>query len=199
MAATSGITVRPLTGDALVGALDALADLRITVFRAFPYLYDGDRGYERGYLSAYAQSEGAIIVGAFDGEQLIGAATAAPMVDHAAAFAQPFCDHGMDIRQIFYFGESVLLPGYRGHGIGHRFFDLREERARALGFATTCFCAVIRPGDHPARPADYSPLDPFWRKRGYAPISGLIGHFGWKDIGDADESEHPMQFWVRTQ
>lgn len=186
-----------MTGAALVAALDSLADLRITVFRAFPYIYDGDRDYERDYLTAYAESPGALIVGAFDGDRLVGAATAAPMTDHAPEFAAPFQARGVDIGDIYYFGESVLLPDWRGRGIGHAFFDRREARARELGFAMASFCAVIRPADHPARPVDYSPLDPFWKSRGYAPVEGLVGQFGWKDLGDEAESEHPMQFWMR--
>ena len=82
---------------------------------------------------------------------------------------------GFDVASIFYCGESVLEPAYRGHGIGHRFFDLREAHARALGgFRSITFCAVVRPPDHPQRPAEYRPLDAFWRKRGYAPVDGLI-------------------------
>jgi GNAT superfamily N-acetyltransferase len=183
-----------LTGAALVAALDSLADLRIAVFRAFPYLYDGDHGYERDYLTAYANSPGALVVGAFAGDRLVGAATAAPMADHAAAFAVPFQTRGMDISDVYYFGESVLLPDWRGHGIGHAFFDRREARAQELGFSIAAFCAVIRPA---ARPAGYSPLDPFWHKRGFAPVDGLIGQFGWKDVGEDAESDHPMQFWVK--
>jgi GNAT superfamily N-acetyltransferase len=197
MARSPAVTIRELTGQDLVDALDRLADLRIAVFADYPYLYDGDRAYERGYLAAYAESPGAVVVGAFADGALVGAATAAPMADHAAEFAAPFRDRGMDIGAIYYFGESVLLPEWRGHGIGHAFFDRREAKARALGFAVTCFCAVVRPQDHPARPADYAPLDPFWRKRGYAPVEGLIGQFCWKDKGEARESRHPMQFWVK--
>lgn len=198
MKSAPDIIIRNLTGEALTAWLDALAELRIVVFRSYPYLYDGDRAYEQDYLRAYAASPGAIVVGAFDGDRLIGAATAAPMADHAAEFAEPFRAHGYDISRIFYFGESVLLPEYRGHGIGHAFFDQREERARQLGFAQASFCAVVRPLDHPSRPADYSPLDAFWRKRGFAPVSGLIGQFAWKDVGDERESQHDMQFWVKT-
>jgi GNAT superfamily N-acetyltransferase len=191
------IRVTPLTGQALSGRLDDLAALRISVFRAFPYLYDGDADYERDYLTAYADSPGAVVIGAFDGDRLVGAATAAPMEDHAAEFAAPFQARGHDLSTILYFGESVLLPAYRGHGIGHAFFEGREDHARALGRSHTTFCGVIRPPDHPARPTDYSPLDGFWRKRGYAPLDGVIGHYGWKDLGDAADTDKPMQFWMR--
>ena len=44
------IRVAPLTGEALDAALDDVAKLRIKVFRAWPYLYDGDLDYERNYL-----------------------------------------------------------------------------------------------------------------------------------------------------
>ena len=70
--------VRALTGPALEAALDDVARLRISVFHDWPYLYDGDLGYERKYLQSYRDSDRAIVVGAFDGERLAGAATGAP-------------------------------------------------------------------------------------------------------------------------
>lgn len=193
----AAVSVAPLTGAALEAALPEVARLRIEVFRAYPYLYDGDLAYEERYLAAYAASPGAVVVGARDGERLVGAATGAPMEDHAAEFAQPFAERGYDLAQIFYCGESVLLPDYRRQGIGHAFFDHREAQARVLGRRWSCFCAVIRPEGHPARPVGYTPLDSFWRKRGYAPVEGLTARFPWKEIGDAHETEKPMQFWMR--
>lgn len=191
------IRVEPLTGPALDAALDDAARLRIEVFRAFPYLYDGDMDYERRYVASYRESAGAILVGAFDGARLVGAATGTPMTDHAEAFSAAFAATGVPLDQVFYCAESVLLPQYRGQGIGHRFFDLREAHARALGFTHAAFCAVIRPADHPARPADYSPLDPFWHARGYRPLPGVIAEFSWKDVGDPAETRKPLQFWMR--
>ncbi|WGW05878.1 GNAT family N-acetyltransferase [Tropicibacter oceani] len=190
--------VRVLTGAALDAALDDVARLRITVFRDFPYLYDGALDYERRYLQTYRDSVDAILVGAFDGARLVGAATGTPMEDHASDFAAPFADTGLPLTQIFYCAESVLLPAYRGQGIGHRFFDAREEHARALGRTHSAFCAVIRPTDHPLRPADHAPLDPFWRKRGYAPLPGVQAHFRWKDIGQKHQTDHSLQFWIRA-
>lgn len=91
----------------------------------------------------------------------------------------------------------MLLPHWRGRGIGHAFFDGREEAGRARGFETSCFCAVVRPNDHPMKPADYRPLDAFWRKRGYAPVEGLITDFEWNDLAEGASASHPMQFWLK--
>ncbi|MDA7963164.1 GNAT family N-acetyltransferase [Ruegeria sp.] len=189
--------VRALTGAALEGALDDVARLRIEVFRAWPYLYDGDLAYERTYLQSYRDSDKAIVVGAFDDDRLIGASTGAPLIDHAEDFAAAFDDTGLDLGEIFYCAESVLLPDYRGQGVGHKFFDLREAHARNLGFTKCAFCGVQRPADHPMRPAEYRPLDAFWRARGYAPLDGVVAQFSWKDIGEAGETLKPLQFWIR--
>ncbi len=192
------IRVAALTGAALDAVLDDVARLRIAVFRDWPYLYDGDLDYERGYLAAYQANERAVLVGAFDGTRLVGAATGMPMQDHADDFAAAFDGTGEDLARIFYCAESVLLPDWRGHGIGHRFFDLREDHARGLQLDKSAFCAVIRPEDHPLRPAGYTPLDPFWRKRGYHPLTGVLARFGWKDLDQPQETDKPLQFWMKT-
>lgn len=193
----SGIAIRPLTGEEIAAGLGDLADLRIRVFAAYPYLYDGDAAYEAEYLREYAAAPDAVLVAAFDGDRVVGAATAAPMLHQKAEFRAPFEARGLDVARLFYFGESVLLPEYRGHGIGHAFFDHREAQARRCGADAACFAAVIRPGDHPARPAGYIPLDAFWTKRDYAPIAGLVTELGWKEHGEDGESVKPMQYWLR--
>jgi GNAT superfamily N-acetyltransferase len=189
--------VAPIPRGELAEILPELARLRIEVFRAFPYLYDGDMAYEERYLAPYAESDRAIVVGAWDGGRLVGAATGTPLEDHADEFGEPFRRAGYRLEDVFYNAESVLLPQYRGQGAGHAFFDHREAHARALGRRYATFCGVVRPTDHPARPADYAPLDPFWRKRGYAPLEGVRASYSWRDIGDAEETEKPMQFWIR--
>lgn len=192
------IALARLTGAELRAALDDLARLRIEVFRDWPYLYDGSYDYERDYFANFAASDGAIVVAARDGDRIIGAATAAPMGGHADEFAEPFEKRGYDISRIFYLGESVLLPAYRGRGLGHAFFEHREAQGQALGgFTHATFCSVVRPADHPRRPSHYRPLDAFWRKRGYEPVPGLVGSFAWLDVGETEETEKPMQFWMK--
>jgi GNAT superfamily N-acetyltransferase len=189
---------RILTGERLAEALPDLARLRIEVFQAWPYLYDGDLAYERDYIRTYAESPGALIVGAFDDGRIVGASTAAPMEDHAAEFAAPFREHGYDLSDILYCGESVLLPECRGRGAGHAFFDAREAHAAALGRSLVCFCGVVRDADDPRRPANYQPLDPFWRKRGYRRIEGLTAEYRWREVGETEQTAHRMQFWLRA-
>jgi GNAT superfamily N-acetyltransferase len=191
------IRVERLTGQALADALGDVARLRIEVFRAWPYLYDGDAAYEEAYLQTYRDSEDAILVGAFDGDRLVGASTGTPMQDHAEDFAAAFAGQDIPLNDIFYCAESVLLPEYRGQGIGHAFFDAREDHARALGHRYCAFCGVQRPKDHALRPDDYQPLDPFWRKRGYVPVPDVVAQFSWKDIDQETETKHALQFWIR--
>ncbi len=192
------IDVRPLRGPELEAALADVAGLRITVFRDWPYLYDGRLDYERQYLDTYRDNPGALLVGAFHEGRLIGASTSTPMEDHAPEFAAPFQTLGIAPEKILYGAESVLLRPYRGIGLGHRFIDLREGHARTLGRTHVAFCSVVRPEDHPARPAAYRGNDAFWRGRGYAPLPGVLARFSWKDLGDTAETEKPLQFWMRA-
>lgn len=187
------LRIAALTGAALTDALPDLARLRTSVFSAFPYLYQGDEGYEAHYLRSYRDTPGAILVAAIDGDTIVGAATGMPLQDHAdaAQISGPLPSN------TFYCAESVLLPAFRGAGVGHRFFDLREAHARSLNLTTSAFCAVIRPLDHPARPPAYRPFDPFWRARDYAPQQGATATFHWTDIGDTQETPKSLQVWTK--
>lgn len=194
----SDLNFSVLAHEDIEAALDDLARLRITVFAAWPYLYEGDAAYEARYLSAFAASPGAVVVAARDDAgRMMGAATAAPLADHADEFAAPFARAGLDPKNFFYLAESVLLPGCRGQGAGRTFFEMREAAGRAQGFDRAVFASVIRPSDHPARPDDYVPLDGFWRRIGYRPLEGLEAEFSWRDIGETAESVKRLQVWGR--
>lgn len=176
--------------------LDDVARLRIAVFRDWPYLYEGSHDYEKDYLATYSQSPGSVFVLAIDGDRVVGASTGLPLADETAAFRAPFAAQGIDEADVFYFGESVLLPDYRGCGIGHAFFDGREAQARALGFRYTAFCAVDRDAGDPRKPASYRANDAFWAKRGYARQPGMAMRLSWDEI-DRGEVGHALTFWLR--
>jgi GNAT superfamily N-acetyltransferase len=186
------------SGEALKQFIPDLARLRIEVFRDWPYLYDGDLAYEENYLKTYIEAPNSVIVLAFDGDHVVGASTGIPLIHETDEVKQPFIDNGYNIDTIFYCGESVLLSQYRGQGAGVAFFEHREAHAREIGgMEISCFCGVQRPDEHPRRPADYVPLDNFWRKRGYEKNEALNTTFDWKEIDEDTESAKPMTFWLK--
>ena len=191
------VAVRVLSRDETASRLHELATLRITVFRDWPYLYDGDADYERRYLRPYTESPEAIVVGAFDDAALVGAATGTPLTDHEEGVAEAVRELDLPREQVFYFAESVLLPAFHGRGLGHAFFDERERHARGLGYRYALFASVIRPDDHPARPPLARNLAPFWRKRGYTRVEGATARLSWRDVGDEEESDKRLALWMR--
>ncbi|MFM1815498.1 MAG: hypothetical protein RLZ98_2193 [Pseudomonadota bacterium] len=192
------LAIETYPGSAMQPIIADIARLRTVVFREWPYLYDGDATYEESYLQHFASSQDAIVVVARAAGMIVGVATASPLAAHTQQFVPLFEAAGYDPRRTFYCGESVLLPAWRGQGIGHKFFDKREAHATRLGgFTHSAFCAVIREKNDKRRPDDYHPLDDFWMKRGYRPVDQLIGSYSWKEIGQSAETDHPMQFWMR--
>ena len=190
--------VQTFHGSALKPYLSALAELRVEVFRAFPYLYAGDKDYEERYLQTYSDVPDSFAVLVFDRNRVVGASTALPLRDETDEVKAPFEESDFELNEIFYFGESVLLPEYRGQGLGVRFFEEREREAARQGFERATFCAVERPTDHPKRPDDYEPLDTFWQNRGFHKRPELTTTFSWQEIGEAEESPKPMTFWMKA-
>jgi len=177
--------------------LSALAWLRITVFREFPYLYDGSNEYEKEYLKTYTRSEKSIFVLAKDQNRIVGASSGMPLELETEEVKKPFLDNGFNTDDVFYFGESVLLPQYRGMGLGKSFITEREKHALSSGFSITAFCGVVRPDDHPRRPKGYRPLDGFWEKMGYEKQPDMQTSFEWQDLDENRSSEKTMVFWLK--
>ena len=187
------------TGSEIESVFEDLARLRISVFHDYPYLYEGTIEYEKEYLKTYSNSERAFLFSVYHDGKMVGATTCIPLSDEMEEVRKPFEDAGMDISRIFYFGESILLPEFRGLGLGHRFFDERESHARSFDdYNLTCFCSVDRGVNHPKKPADFRPNDSFWLKRGYIKEPSLQAFMDWPDIGESESSSKKMIFWTKS-
>ncbi|MFT8242780.1 GNAT family N-acetyltransferase [Roseomonas sp. BN140053] len=191
------LTTRTLHADALAPFLPTLGRLRVAVFREWPYLYDGDAAHEGSYIRNFAGSPNAAAVLAFDGEAVVGAATCQPMAETSPELQASFAAGGLPPAECCYFGESVLLPPYRGRGLGLAFLAGREAHARALGLTRVAFVSVKRDADDPRRPPDYVPLDGFWKKRGYRPRYDIVVRMSWKEVDGWMEEPHELSAWVK--
>ena len=192
------IHIRLHVAGEIAAHLEELAALRLAVFRGWPYFYCGDAARERRYLATYARSPGSLFVLALDDDRIVGASMSIPLQDESARYRRPFLERGLPVGPICHFGESVLLPDYRGVGLGHRFFDERERHARRCGrYSMTTFCAFERDAGDPRRPADYRPNDAFWSRRGYRRQEDMACELDWPEHRDAIAVRHRLQFWLR--
>jgi GNAT superfamily N-acetyltransferase len=197
--AADALRFETLRADALRAWLPRLAALRIAVFRDWPYLYDGAAGAEERYIASFAASPGAAVIAAIAGDRMVGCATCQPMAEANDRVQAALRARGIDPAALCYFGESVLLPEFRGQGAGVRFFTDREAHARALGLRAAAFCAVVRNAHDPRRPPGHVPLDAFWAKRGYVPRADISVVFDWREVGDDHETPHALGFWVKDR
>ncbi|MCC5921049.1 MAG: GNAT family N-acetyltransferase [Cyclobacteriaceae bacterium] len=175
-----------------------LAEMRITVFREYPYLYDGDMDYESQYLERYIRAKDACVFAALDGDRLIGASSCIPLAQEDEEIQAPFTKMEEDLEAYFYFGESILLAPYRGQGLGKQFFHLREAEASShLMIKKTTFCSVIRPEKHPLRAENYRSPRQLWKSMGYQVMDRML-QLNWKDVGENKETTKRLQFYEKT-
>src|SRR5262245_61817705 len=98
---SDALTLHDLHGIALTPWLDALGRLRITVFREYPYLYDGTLAYEREYLQTYVNSAHSLVVLVTDErDEVVGATTCIPLRDEGPEFQKPFVEAGWDVNDV---------------------------------------------------------------------------------------------------
>jgi hypothetical protein len=72
-----------------------------------------------------------------------------------------------------------------------------EQHVAQLGKYRFLTCAtVVRPDDHPLRPADYLPIDRFLARTGFVRLPGVTTSFQWLEL-DGRKQEHAMQFWLK--
>ncbi len=195
----SALRLETFSGPAMARMLPALSRLRIAVFRDWPYLYDGDLANEQTYLADFAAAPSAGLVVALDGDAAVGCSSCLRLAEEDDALTAPFIARGIDPARVFYFGESVLLPQYRGQGAGVGFFAAREAHARRVSDCDfAAFCAVRRPDNHPLRPPGAVPLDAFWRRRGFTPYPELVCRFTWKQVDTEGKVENELSFWLKS-
>lgn len=163
----SDIKIRTLVGPGIKTYMQSMVKVREQVLGEIPYLQLAAAESDLKYLKHISMSKDSIAVVVFDGSKIIGCAVGMPLSEELPGFQEPFIKLGLSVDEYFYFGFSALLKPYRSRGLGHHFFDLREEHVRHLKrFTKICFTSSIPPKSV-ASLAEQANLETFWQKRGY--------------------------------
>ncbi len=179
--------------------LGELARLRMQLFRAYPYLYEGEMRYEQAYLAKFQQAKTTLLVKALLNEQVVGMVAGLCMADESAEIKAPWEAVGANLSSIFYLSEILLKPEYRQKGSGQKLMKIFIDNVREQNlYEKVVLCHVERPLNHPLKPNNYRPLDRFWRAAGFDVCSKMPPCWiEWQDVNDTQESPKPLFFWSR--
>lgn len=188
-----------LQGRELENYLDILAELRLEVFKDFPYLYEGDKNYEYNYLSTYIDSPKSLVTLVKSKGRVIAATTCLPLSDEISEIRQPYELAGYDTEKVFYFGESIVLPEFRGNKIGSEFFRVREEHTKEYlpDGDWMSFCAVHRESNHPLRSDSYKDLNSYWQRKGFSKNENIKIQLKWKDLDKDHSDKKTLYAWLK--
>lgn len=182
--------------------INTVSDLRITMFKEYPYLYQGDKEYEKHYVKAYVQERGMVIKAAVK-EELAGVITGIPLVEDAETFPeakQAFVQQGFIPEQFYYIGEVMVMPQFRKKGIAAALFNALEKQAQKWNYEKFCFVTIEHDKNHSLKPANYEDPAAVWRKLGYSKTSVTIPA-KYPTIcadGSVQEIENTFVFWVKN-
>ena len=182
-------------GPEIAKVADSLYYLAITVFRDFPYLYEPET--EENHMERYTKMKNSFALMIYDGDKLAGATTASLLKEEVDMVRAPYEKAGFDPDKTFYFGESMLLPEYRGMGNYKKIMSERINAAVESGANKASFISVIRPDDHPLKPTEYMHLKPIWNRYGFFENPHVDMKWTWKDVDKPKADLKSLSAWVK--
>ncbi len=190
-----------LRGTQITACISTLAQLRIALFREYPYLYDGNIKYESQYLKEYANEPNAMLHVVYYGDEIAGMFSGMPLTSHSGIvieLSQAMQNRGLDnIDKYYYYGEVLISPRFRKIGIFNLLFLSLNYEAKNMGFTDSCLLTVERSAEHPQKPIGYNQSDGMWKRQGYK-RNGIIIDFEWPTIhleGNTYTIKNPMAAW----
>lgn len=145
------IAIETLKGKQLVSHLSELAKLRLTVFREYPYLYEGNLDFERHYLSLFANSEDAFLAIAKEGNKVIAAISGFPLDCAQKEIRNAFTHYPMSTKEIFALCEIVVLKEYRSQKIGTLLYREFENQLSSSRYKKIVLWQVIKSQNDPKK------------------------------------------------
>lgn len=191
------LSLHVLHGNEAVLKWEAFANIRIDMFKEYPYLYEGALDSEKEYLETYFQSPNTRLLAIFDKEDLVGFSNCIPLNEEMDSIQKAFKAQKIDVEDYLYIGEVMLKEPFRGQGLMRKFMEFHEERAKELGKKFLTFMTIKRPKDHPMRPHDYRDLEPIWEHFGFQYEPTINIEIPWTQIDTGKEEANNLGVWVK--
>ena len=191
------IEIVSLHGNEVTPFLSTIARLVINTFKEYPYLHQDDLLSLVEFLKMYSECPESTVLLVIDDNNIVGISSAIPTRFDSTKFQKPFLDNGIDVNEVYYLGDSILLPSYRGKKIYRDFFNKREMAAADFGYSICAFVSVERPLNDPRRPKNYFSLEETWLRYGYQKYPELTIEQEWVDVGDTKPSKKNFVYWLK--
>jgi len=190
------------TGTEIIPFIKEVSKLRISIFREFPYLYQGNMDYEIEYMDGYKHDSKSTLVVVRDNNRIIGVSTGIPL-NSSSTIVQEIKDilikNNKKIDNIYYFGEVLVLPKYRGKGLVSKMYKLQENFVKQWGYDFVSILTVVRDNKHPLQPEKYQSHDELWKHLNFY-REGITTNFCWPTIqgdGSVKNMRNLMEFWIK--
>ncbi len=195
------ITIEHIYGGDIAGYVETLANLRISTFREYPYLYEGNVTYEKSYLKGYTENEKSTLLLAKVNGELAGVLTGLPLASQSDIVKDAqfiFESNGLISKDYYYLGEVIILPQYRRVAVIRKLFLAQLAQIKKWRYRSLCALVVERTDNHWLKPLDYKEPDKLWARAGFKKTN-LSLTYHWPTFmpdNSIKDSEHRLRFMV---
>ncbi len=194
--------IKILTQEEIKPLIPFVAQARITVFRDYPYLYEGNVDDEMNDLDKYAQHSHSALAIAYHQDVPVGFLCGSDFIHYSPMFENPIIDifkeEGLEPEKHYYFADIILLAEHRRKGLSPKLFATLESYAQSKGYKSTCFVTEYH-HNHPLKPKNHRSLVPLWNNLGYNK-SPILAYASWpthQADGTVKTQQHPLIFWFK--
>lgn len=174
-----------------------IVKLMDAVYMEYPNLYDGaGDGYDYN-LDVFRKARDTHFCLIFDGPKIVGFIGSMCMEDAVTSYMKHLTAKNIPLQSKYYIGETVILPEYRGKGLGKKLHEAAETHARHLDYSEFWLCTLDESRVTTPAPAKYSSGEKFWRNRGFTRHPELIFNTRYKAVGESAETAHGMIFYSK--
>lgn len=197
------ITVEIHVGKDAAEYIDYVSQLRIDIFKEYPYLYEGELEYEKQYMHGYTTDKKSMIAVAKVNGELAGVSTGIPLISDSEIVADAknvFAKQNVEVGDYYYYGEVIVLPKFRGHGITTKLYSEQNQLIQEWGFKHVCILTVVREENHSLKPKDYKSPDGMWKHLGFF-RNDLTIDYHWPTIHpdkSVKDVNNTLEFWTKN-